>query len=132
MNANPIANQPALVELETRMNRIASRQEKEQRSPAQANKQSTKGRTMAVRVFFQVEGSGHFRAGACSSASAPCAWVRYGSVLMLIANPAPGFRFSHWVINDNFAGSNRTRRISPKPGLTVKAVFVPLTSPSIR
>lgn len=88
---------------------------------------------VAIRVYFEVEGAGSMRAGSFDTGQGvESAWCRPKSVLGLEAKPAPGHRFSHWVVANDFAGSSRTRRVVAMRGMVIKAVFVPLTHEDIR
>lgn len=91
------------------------------------------GSSVAIRIHFEVEGSGDFRAGKFDTSNGTrSAWLKPQTVLNLNSKPGPGFRFSHWVINNDFSGSNRTRRAIATRGMVIKAVFQPLTSEDIR
>lgn len=85
------------------------------------------GGVIAVRIFFQVQGQGSFRANQFDTAKGmTTAWVRPGLPLRLSAQPAPGARFSHWTLNGNFASSSPQTRVSARRGLAIRAVFEPL------
>lgn len=93
----------------------------------------TRGNSIAIRVHFQVEGSGSFRAGGFpANELSENAWVKPQSVLSLASSPGPGFQFSHWVVNNEYAGSSRSRRVVACQGMVIKAVFKPISSPDIR
>ena len=88
---------------------------------------------VAIRVFFEVDGSGSFRAGDLDTANgAESAWMKPQSVIRLEAKPIAGHKFSHWVVQNEFAGSGRSRRVVATQGMVIRAVFIPLSSEDIR
>ncbi|MEC9094189.1 MAG: hypothetical protein VX438_15880 [Planctomycetota bacterium] len=88
---------------------------------------------VGVRIYFEIVGSGQFQAGAfCTESGVNQAWVKPRAVLPLTANADPSFRFSHWIVGQDYAGATRTRRVVAQPGLRIKAVFVPLDCQEIR
>lgn len=90
-------------------------------------------RQVAIRVYFEVSGCGSFRAGPFdTNQCVHSAWLKPHSVLALDARPGPGYRFSHWVIDNEYSGSSRRRRIKTSRGMTIRAVFVRRRNDSIR
>ena len=88
---------------------------------------------VAIRVYFEVEGKGSFRAGEHdTSRGSESAWLKPHEVIRLEARPVAGHRFSHWVVDNEYSGSNRSRRVEASIGMTIRAVFVPLSSEDIR
>jgi hypothetical protein len=77
-----------------------------------------------VQIFLEVEGFGSFTIGSINTINginSPS--VVAGSTLPLSAKPAPGWKFSHWILNGLFGGTSPTHRVFAKAGLKVKAVF---------
>ena len=88
---------------------------------------------VAIKVYMEVEGSGSFKAGDHNTSNGiDSMWTRPQAVLHLEASPGPGHRFSHWVVQNEFAGGNRHRRAVANQGMSIKAVFVPITTEDIR
>jgi len=83
------------------------------------------GGVIAVRIYFEVEGFGSFRAGPYNTAQGHTnAWVKPGMGLALSASAASGWKFSHWTLNGNFAGTNSKSSATARIGLRIKAHFV--------
>ncbi|MEL7061686.1 MAG: hypothetical protein AAGN46_16790 [Acidobacteriota bacterium] len=89
------------------------------------------GGIISVRIYFEVQGLGSFRANSFDTANGTTdAWVKPGIPLSLTARPASGHRFAHWLINGNFSSTSATHRVSSKRGLTIQAVFEDATRAS--
>jgi hypothetical protein len=84
------------------------------------------GGVATVQILLEVEGFGSFTAGAINTLNGiNSPWVGAGVTLPLNATPAPGWRFSHWVLNGLFGGASLKHYVYARIGLKVKAVFVP-------
>ena len=82
------------------------------------------GGVLTVRIFLEVEGLGSFRAGPLNTAAGnDSGWVGAGVTLTLIATPAPGWQFTHWLFNGLFGGTSPKHFIAARIGLKIKAVF---------
>lgn len=83
------------------------------------------GGVIAIRIYFEVEGFGSFIAGPYNTAQGHTnAWVGPGMALSLSASAASGWKFSHWTLNGNFAGTNPQSSATARMGLKIKAHFV--------
>ena len=91
------------------------------------------GERVAIRVHFEGQGAGTFRAGDYDTARGTrSAWMKPQAVLNLKAFPEPGHRFSHWMIDREFSGSNPFRRVLVARGMIIRAVFVSCNTADIR
>lgn len=82
------------------------------------------GGVLTVRIFLEVEGFGSFTAGVLdTSKGIASAWVGAGVTLPLTATAAPGWQFSHWLINGLFGGSAPKHFVAARPLLKIRAVF---------
>jgi len=80
---------------------------------------------LTVRVFFSVDGVGYFTADNMSTASgATSTWFRLGQNIPLHAYAAPGYEFSHWTFNGNYAGSSPNVSVHARSGLSIQAHFI--------
>ncbi|RMH16087.1 MAG: hypothetical protein D6696_19025, partial [Acidobacteria bacterium] len=82
------------------------------------------GGVIAVRIFFRVQGLGSFRANRFNTADgATTALIKPGRTVKLVAEPAPGHRFLHWLLNDQFSSAEPKHVVRASRGLTITAVF---------
>jgi len=80
---------------------------------------------LLVKVYFSVNGMGYFTANNLSTASgATCAWFSPGQGISLHAYAAPGWEFSHWTFNGNYAGSSPNASAHASAGLAIQAHFI--------
>jgi hypothetical protein len=80
---------------------------------------------LLVKVYFSVDGMGYFTANNLSTASgATCAWFSPGQGISLHAYAAPGYEFSHWTFNGNYAGSSPNASAHASAGLSIQAHFI--------
>ena len=83
------------------------------------------GGVLTVQIFFEVEGFGSFTAGVIDTIRGiDKPFVPPGITLPLTAKPAPGWQFSHWIINGLFGGHSPKHHVFVQAGLRIKAVFV--------
>jgi hypothetical protein len=83
--------------------------------------------TEAVQIHLEVEGMGSFKAGSFDTAKGHVSgYVEANKVIRIRAKAAPFHMFSNWTLNGNYAGNDASDKILPTPGLTIRAVFLPL------
>lgn len=91
----------------------------------QAQGAAAGGGVLTVQIFLEVEGLGSFTAAAINTLNGiNTSWVGAGMNLPLKATPAPGWRFSHWILNGLYGGTSPKHIVEARPGLRIKAVFV--------
>lgn len=92
-------------------------------SPAEDVQQPIK--VAAAHIQFRVQGTGQLQIGSIATpARSSDAWVRPSQKLPLIAKPGPGYRFSHWLVNGEVAGTEPVQTQSAEMDMEICAVFV--------
>lgn len=82
-------------------------------------------RIILAKVYFRVNGLGSFTANSYNTASgAQIGIFEAGSGISLKAVPAPGWKFSHWTLNGNYAGCSPSSCATARIGLEIRAHFV--------
>lgn len=82
-------------------------------------------RVIIAKEFLRVNGFGSFTANSYNTASgAQAGWFEAGSGISLNAVPAPGWKFSHWTFNGNYAGCSPSACATARIGLEIRAHFV--------
>jgi len=72
-------------------------------------------RFIIVRFMVGTEGMGVVQCGDCNTAGGcQSVWCQVGKVFTCKAMPAPGWKFTHWTANGNFAGDKPTKMFCRK------------------